>query len=87
MGLTGELLLQLYLYPTLFFGSESEAAARGLWSVAQIYQSAGDFKPALEVSRDLVFIYPETSYAQRAAAVIDKLPDAVKNDNETDIES
>jgi hypothetical protein len=81
-----EEVLQLYLYPALFFGSESEAASRGLWAVAQICQSAGDLKEALEVSRDLVFIYPETSYAQRAAAFINSLPDAVKNDHETDIE-
>lgn len=79
-------VLQLYLYPALFYGSESEVASRGLWAVAQICQSAGDFKQALEVSRDLVFIYPETSYAQRATAFIDTLPDAVKNDHETDIE-
>ena len=79
-------VLALYLYPALFFGSESESAARGLWAVAQISHSAGDLKQALEVSRDLVFIYSETSYAQRAAAFIDTLPDAVKNDHETHIE-
>ena len=81
-----EEVLQLYLYPALFFGSESEAASRGLWAVAQICHSAGDLKQALEVSRDLVFIYSETSYAQRAAAFIETLPDAVKNDHETNIE-
>jgi hypothetical protein len=81
-----EEVLQLYLYPALFYGSESEAASRGLWAVAQICQSAGDLKQALEVARDLVFIYPETSYAPRATAFINTLPDAVKNDHETHIE-
>ena len=81
-----EEVLQLYLYPALFFGSESEAASRGLWAVAQLCQSVGDLKQALEVSRDLVTIYPETSHAQRAAAFIKTIPDALKNDHETHIE-
>ena len=79
-------VLQLHLYPALFFGSEIQAASRGLWNVVEICQSAGDLKQALEASRDLLFIYPETNYAKQAAAFIDNLPDAVKKDNETQIE-
>ncbi len=78
--------LALYLYPALFFGSEINAAARGLWGAVEIYQFAGDLKQALEASRDLVSIYPETVYASQAQALIDALPDSFKKqDNEIDI--
>jgi hypothetical protein len=73
--------LALYLYPALFFGSEINAGARGLWGAVQIYQFAGDLKQALEASRDLVSIYPETVHARQAQALIDTLPDSLKKQN------
>jgi tetratricopeptide (TPR) repeat protein len=78
-------VLELYLHPALFFGSEIHAASRGLWAVVEICKSAGDLKQALEASRDLLFIYPETSYARQAKAFIDSLPDILTKDNETEI--
>ena len=79
--------LELYLYTALFFGSETNAAARGLWGALEIYRSAGDLKQALEASRDLISIYPDTAYAKQAQAFIETLPDSLKKqDNETYIE-
>ncbi|HEY5706389.1 MAG TPA: hypothetical protein VIS96_12520 [Terrimicrobiaceae bacterium] len=68
--------LELYLYPALFFGSEIEAAARGLWSAVEVCRFAGDLKQALEASHDLVAIYPETSYAREAQNFIEALPES-----------
>jgi hypothetical protein len=73
--------LELYLYPALFFGSEIDAAARGLWGAVEIYRFAGDLQQALEASRDLVSIYPETVYARQAQAFIETVPDSLKKQN------
>ena len=81
-----EQALELYLYPALFFGSEIQAAARGLWGAVEIYQRAGDLEQALEASRDLVSIYPETLYARQAQTLIETFPGFLKKqDNETKI--
>jgi len=78
--------LELYLYPALFFGSDTDAAARGLWGAVEVYRSAEDLKLAIETSRDLVSIYPETVYAKQARAFIETLPDSLKRqENETQI--
>ncbi len=75
--------LDLYLNPYLFFGSEIEPAARGLWGAAGIYQFTGETAHAAEVSRDLVTIYPGTTYAALAQKFLDGLPPEFKNqDNE-----
>ena len=70
--------LQLYLYPTLFFGSEIDVAARGLWGSVEVCRFAGDLKQALEASRDLVAFYPGTSYARQAQDFIDTLPESLR---------
>jgi tetratricopeptide (TPR) repeat protein len=70
--------LELYLYPALFFGSESDAASRGLWGAAEVSRFAGDLKQALEASRDLVAIYPGTSHARQAQDFIDTLPENLR---------
>ncbi len=36
--------LELYLYPTLFFGSEIDVAARGLWGSVEVSRFAGDLE-------------------------------------------
>jgi hypothetical protein len=78
--------LALYLYPALFFGSEINAAARGLWGALEIYQSAGDLEQVLEVSYDLVSMYPETVHAKQAQALIETRPDSLKKqDHEAQI--
>jgi hypothetical protein len=73
-----EKVLELYLYPALFFGSEIDVAARGLWGAVEVCRFAGDLKQALEASRDLVAIYPGTSYARQAQDFIDTLPESLK---------
>jgi hypothetical protein len=73
-----EQVLELYLYPALFFGSEIEVAARGLWAAVEVCRFAGDLKQALEASRDLVAVYPETYYARQAQDFIDTLPESLR---------
>jgi len=68
--------LDLYLYPTLFAGSESEAAARGLWGAAGIYLLAGESQKALECARDIATLYPHTKSAGAATDFIASLPEA-----------
>jgi hypothetical protein len=66
--------LDLYLYPALFFGSETEVAARGLWSALELSRFAGDLRQAIETSRDLIEIYPATSYARKAQDFLNASP-------------
>ena len=68
--------LDLYLYPSLFAGSESEAAARGLWGAAGIYILAGESQKALECARDIATLYPHTKFAGPATDFIASLPEA-----------
>jgi hypothetical protein len=78
--------LDLYLHPYLFFGSETEAASRGLWGACGVLQFAGDLEQAAELARDLVTIYPDTPYAVLARKFLDDLPDAIRNpDAEKDV--
>jgi hypothetical protein len=67
--------LDLYLYPYLFFGSETEAAARGLWGAAEVYQFTGEIPAAVESARDLTAIYPGTKYAALAEKFLAGLPE------------
>jgi hypothetical protein len=74
-------VLALYLYPSLFHGSDNEKAARGLWGAVGIYQfaaknakDAGDASMeksqtdlAIETSRDIAALYPATPEAKLAA--------------------
>jgi hypothetical protein len=73
--------LDLYLYPSLFQGSATVAAARGLWGAIGVYQLAGEPPNALECARDITIIYPGTEYASRANAFIASLPKMQPADN------
>lgn len=66
--------LDLYLFPYLFFGSEAEPAARGLWGAARVYQFTGETAQAVECARDIAAIYPGTKYAIPARQFLDSLP-------------
>ena len=66
--------LDLYLVPYLFFGSDIEAASRGLAGAMGIYQFTGETKLAEETAKDLVTIYPGTKYATEAQKFLDSLP-------------
>jgi len=75
--------LDLYLHPYIFFGSEIDAAARGLWGASGVYQFTGETTHAAELCRDLVAIYPGTKYAGLAQKFLDGLPEEIrKQDNE-----
>ncbi len=62
--------LDLYLHPYLFFGSATDAAARGLWGAVEVLQLGNDAANAAECARDLTTLYPGTEYARRAAAYL-----------------
>jgi len=66
--------LDLYLYPALFFGSEIEPAARGLSGALEVYRFGGDTANAVETARDLVTLYPATSYAKAAGEYLASVP-------------
>ena len=76
--------LELYLYPALFFGSESEVAARGLWGAVELCRFAGDLGQAQQASHDLIEIYSATSYARQAQDFLGALPGSlIKQYDET----
>ncbi len=64
--------LDFYLYPYLFYGSEPDVAARGLWGAVEIYESTGDERNALEAARDITILYADSRFAARAAEVVEK---------------
>lgn len=68
--------IDLYLYPSLFVGSETEPAARGLWGAVSVYNMVGEPQNALECARDITVIYPATKFAAQAAGFIASLPEA-----------
>lgn len=75
--------LDEYLYPYLFFGSESEAAARGLAGAMGVYRFTGELAAALECARDLRKLYPESPQAAAAREFMDSLPEELlSNDPE-----
>lgn len=79
--------LELYLYPALFFGSENQKAARGLWGAVEVYRlSAKNAREAdlpdsekshtrlaVETSRDIIALYPTTAESKLATAFLASL--------------
>ncbi len=51
-------LIDRFLEPFLFYGTESVAAARGLWHAAKTYELIGKGARALECLNDLEKLYP-----------------------------
>jgi tetratricopeptide (TPR) repeat protein len=75
--------IDLFLFAPLFFGSDVEPAARGLWGAMEIYLASGDMMPAMETARDLLALYPGTPQAARAEEYLATLPEEIINqDNE-----
>ena len=66
-------VLELYLYPSLFFGTNNEKAARGLWGAIGIYRTSGEERLAIETSRDILAFYPKTPEAERARTYLASL--------------
>ncbi len=73
--------LDEYLFPYLFFGSESEAASRGLWGATGVYELVGELDKARETSRDILRIYPKSQYAAKAQSLLDKLPKELRDED------
>ncbi|MFZ4682859.1 MAG: hypothetical protein ACOYMS_10170 [Terrimicrobiaceae bacterium] len=73
--------LDLYLFPSLFFGSESEPAARGLWGAVGVYQFTDATQDAVECARDLAALYPGTRYAKQAQDFLNSLPESQKHED------
>jgi len=73
--------LDLYLYPSLFEGTATVAAARGLWGAIGVYQLAGEPQNTRECARDISIIYPGTEYAAQANDLIAALPPMPPSDD------
>jgi hypothetical protein len=59
-------VLELYLYPALFYGSDNERAARGLWGAVGVYRTSNQLALAIETSRDIVILHPTSPEAKLA---------------------
>lgn len=67
-----------YLFPHLFYGTEEDLAARGLWAASQLAQSQGDAAQASGWALDLTKLYPNTPEAAAASALLAKQPAAAR---------
>ena len=65
-------VMDRFLRPYLFQGSDEEAAARGLWSAVEVYLSADKEAAAVQRAEDIVALYPGSSYAGRAREMLKK---------------
>lgn len=58
--------LDLYLFAYLFYGSEQEASARGLWGATEVYRFAKNESSARHCAEDILKLYPNTTFKPRA---------------------
>jgi hypothetical protein len=64
-------------------GSESDSAARGLWGAVDIYRESGEIPLAIETSRDITTLYPDSPYATKANEFLSQLtPEQTAMDKE-----
>ena len=78
-------VLELYLYPALFYGSDNERAARGLWGAVGVYRASSQLPLAIETSRDIAILYPATTEAKLAQDFLATLkPDQLATDFEAE---
>lgn len=78
-------VLELYLYPALFYGSDNERSARGLWGAVEIYRASNQIPLAIETSRDIVILHPETPEAGMADQFLTSLkPEELATDFEAE---
>jgi len=59
-------ILDQFLWPYLFHGTEEEAAARGLVAAAETYAFGGDLEAARDSLNDVLALYPNTRQADVA---------------------
>jgi len=67
-------IIDLYLFPFLFHGSEEEPSARGLVELADFLINTGDNTEARALLEDVLILYPETAVVEKAKALREKLP-------------
>lgn len=67
-------IFDLLLIPYLEYGLPAEPAARSLWELVQFYQFNGDTPNAVSVAKDIVTIYPNTSFRDPANQYLSKQP-------------
>jgi hypothetical protein len=78
-------VLELYLYPALFFGSDAERSACGLWGAAGIYRLSNQTNLAIETARDIVTLYPDSPEATPAKQYLASLkPEELASDFEAE---
>ena len=78
-------VLELYLYPALFYGSDNARAACGLWGAVGIYRASSQIPLAIETSRDIVVLHPETAEAKLAQEFLATLkPEELASDFEAE---
>ncbi len=78
-------VLELYLYPALFYGSDNERSARGLWGAASVYRTSDQLPLAIETSRDIVILHPATTEAKLAQDFLATLkPEELSTDFEAE---
>lgn len=72
-----------FLWPHLFHATREEAAARGLFAAADLYAYAGEIEAAAGRWKDLIALYPESSFAALAASRLEtSFPPTEPNDDQ-----
>ena len=78
-------VLELYLYPSLFFGSDDARAARGLWGAVGIYKLTQQIPLAIETARDIIALQPKRVEARLAEQYLATLkPEELASDFEAE---
>lgn len=78
-------VLELYLYPALFYGSDDIRSARGLWGAVGVYRIANQTPLAIETARDIIALHPGTSESKTAEKFLASLkPEDLASDFEAE---
>jgi hypothetical protein len=64
--------LNLFLFPSLYYGSWDHAAARGLWGAIELYLLCDEPLRAARRAYDLAALYPQGEFAERARKVLEE---------------
>jgi len=67
-------IVDLYLFPFLFHGSEQEATARSLGRLLTFLESTSDIVKARHIATDLITLYPTQAAAQLARGFLEQHP-------------
>ena len=78
-------VLELYLYPSLFHGSDDIRSARGLWGAVSVYRASNQVPLAIETARDITVLHPATTEAKLAQEFLASLkPEELASDFEAE---